>query len=126
MSSSNETNRKNHPRRPKSPILLPSLENARASDTPANEETQVTAADRSRVRKMDRNGADSQFTTLLRLGGESGDYEPIISHLKTLSAAADIEIRSLNPLQPNIELTLSCQFLTNRLRQRRDYELVQA
>jgi len=123
---------RNKPKEPpkapeKAPFFLPSLENARASDTPANEETQVTAADRSRVRKMDRNGADSQFTTLLRLGGESGDYEPIISHLKTLSpAAADIEIRSLNPLQPYIELTLFVSALTNRLRQRRDYELVQA
>ncbi|KAI9881631.1 MAG: hypothetical protein M1830_000196 [Pleopsidium flavum] len=123
---------RNKPKEPpkapeKAPFFLPTLENARALDKPANEDTQVTAADRSRVRKMDRNGAESEFTTLLRSGGESGDYSPFITHLKTLSpAAADIEIRSLNPLQPYVELTLFVSALASRLRQKRDYELVQA
>lgn len=123
---------RNKPKEPlkapeKAPFFLPSLENGRTLDAPTSEGTQVAAVDRSRIKKMDRNGAESEFTRLLRSGGESGDFEPFISHLKTLSpAAADIEIRSLNPLQPYVELVFFVLALTRRLRQRRDYELVQA
>ncbi len=50
-----------------------------------------------------------------------------IEHLKTLSpSAADLEIRSLNPLESANELIAFVNALTVRLSQRRDYELVQA
>lgn len=111
----------------KAPFFLPSLENAKGSITTTDGQAQAIAADHSRLRKMDRNGAQSEFTNLLRSGRESEDYEPVISHLKTLSpAAADIEIRSLNPVQPHTELGIFVSALTSRLRQRRDYELTQA
>jgi U3 small nucleolar RNA-associated protein 21 len=55
---------------------------------------------------------------------------PFIEHLKTLSpSAADIEIRSLNPGTEDTEsdeLVNFVEALTSRLRQKRDYELVQA
>jgi len=111
----------------KAPFFLPSLENAKASIATIDGRSQATAADYSRLRKMDRNGAQSEFSDLLRSGGENGDYEPVISYLKTLSpAAADIEIRSLNPIQPHTELGIFVSALTSRLRQKRDYELIQA
>jgi U3 small nucleolar RNA-associated protein 21 len=50
-----------------------------------------------------------------------------INHLKTLSpSAADLEIRSLNPGDESGELVNFVEALTSRLRQKRDYELVQA
>lgn len=111
----------------KAPFFLPSLENAKASIVPTDGQPQAIAADQSRLRKMDRRGAQSEFTHLLGAGGESEDYDPVISYLKTLSpAAADIEIRSLSPVQPHNELVLFVSALTSRLRQKRDYELIQA
>lgn len=53
--------------------------------------------------------------------------DPFISHLKTLSpSAADLEIRSLNPVEGSNELVAFVDALTSRLAQKRDYELVQA
>jgi len=53
--------------------------------------------------------------------------DPFISHLKTLSpSAADLEIRSLNPVEESNELVAFVDALTSRLAQKRDYELVQA
>jgi U3 small nucleolar RNA-associated protein 21 len=50
---------------------------------------------------------------------------PFISHLKTLSpSAADLEIRSLSA--ENAELVSFVRALTIRLREKKDYELVQA
>jgi U3 small nucleolar RNA-associated protein 21 len=49
-----------------------------------------------------------------------------ISYLKSLSpSAADLEIRSLNP-RGESELVSFVNALTSRLKQKRDYELVQA
>ncbi len=111
----------------KAPFFLPSLANSKLSELVPLADTQVPAADRSRVRKMDRTSAESEFTRLLRVSGENENYEPVISCLKTLSpAAADIEIRSLNPLRPYTELRVFVSALASRLRLKRDYELVQA
>jgi U3 small nucleolar RNA-associated protein 21 len=53
--------------------------------------------------------------------------DSFISHLKTLSpSAADLEIRSLNPVEGSNELVAFVYALTSRLAQKRDYELVQA
>jgi len=57
------------------------------------------------------------------LRADSQPYSPLLDHLKTLPpAAADIEIRSLRP----DELAGFVDALTERLRAKRDYELVQA
>jgi len=120
---------RNKPKEPpkapeKAPFFLPSLESAKPSQPMLTEEqTQLTLTERSRITKMDRTGTASLFTTNLQASTQSGDYAPFIEHLKSLSpSAADVEIRSLNP----DELTSFVSALTHRLRQKRDYELVQA
>lgn len=120
---------RNKPKEPpkapkKAPFFLPSLDNIKPIQAaPADENAQVTLAERSRITKMDRAGAASLFTTTLHASSQSGDYTPFIEHLSTLSpSAADFEIRSLNP----DELTSFVSALIHRLRQKRDYELVQA
>lgn len=120
---------RNKPKEPpkapeKAPFFLPSLDSIKPPQPILPEiSTQITLAERSRITKMDRAGAASAFTVTLHASSKSGDYTPFTEHLKTLSpAAADIEIRSLNPE----ELTTFVSALTHRLRQKRDYELVQA
>lgn len=106
-------------------------------------------AERSRISKIRSiSSISNPFTTLLQSSSETGLYEPFIAHLSSLSpAAADIEIRSLSPMLPDnddndeqppssassfvgrgqsSELTLFVRALTARLRQKRDYELVNA
>lgn len=120
---------RNKPKEPpkapeKAPFFLPSLEGIKASQVvKAERKTEITQAERSRITKLDRAGAASPFTTTLHSGTQTGEYTPFIEHLKTLaSSAADVEIRSLNP----DELPSFVSALTHRLRQKRDYELVQA
>lgn len=114
----------------------------------AASEPSATIAEQSRIFKLRSMTATSinPFTTLLHSSSETGIYEPFIAHLSSLSpAAADIEIRSLSPMltagdssftthspplplshQHQSELTLIVHALTARLRQKRDYELVNA
>jgi len=120
---------RNKPKEPpkapeKAPFFLPSLEGPKLSQpTSTEEQTQMTLTERSRITTMDRTGTASAFTTTLQASFMSGDFTPFIEHLKSLSpSAADIEIRSLN----SDELTPFVSALTHRLRQKRDYELVQA
>ncbi|KUJ14312.1 Utp21-domain-containing protein [Mollisia scopiformis] len=110
----------------KAPFFLPSLDKAQPLAA-TEEETRDTVAERSRIMKMNRLASEGAFTVALRAGGESGDYTRFIDHLKTLSpSAADLEIRSLNPGDESDELVNFVEALTSRLRQKRDYELVQA
>ena len=120
---------RNKPKEPpkapeKAPFFLPSLENAKPPHAPSTEVSdQITQTERSRIIKMDRTGTASTFTTTLQASSDLGDCTLFIEHLKTLSpSAADIEIRSLN----SDELTSFVSALTHRLRQKRDYELIQA
>lgn len=100
--------------------------------------TTATSADRSRIMVMDRDASASRFTTLLRQT-QSQDLarqgqgktqenanEAFITHLKTLSpSATDVEIRSLGATAPYTELVSFVEALTQRLRARKDYEMVQ-
>lgn len=128
---------RNKPKEPpkapeKAPFFLPSLE--RGSKTKLDEvlaqgetDLAMSAAERSRIMKMDRAAGQSRFTFLLRECAFETSYEPFITHLSTLQpAAADIEIRSLDPIAPYTELINFVDALTQRLRAKRDYELVQA
>lgn len=99
-------------------------------------------AEQSRISKIRSiTSTSSPFTTLLHSASETKHYEPFITHLSSLSpAAADVEIRSLSPAldtdepssinppfnQNQSELTLFVRALTARLRQKHDYELVNA
>ena len=126
-----EIRRRNKPKEPpkapeKAPFFLPSLDSYKPLTSQPTESEQsfpVTDAERSRITKMNRAGTASAFTNLLHNATQTDDFDPFLEHLKTLPpSAADIEIRSLNP----DELTPFVSALTFRLRQKRDYELVQA
>lgn len=123
---------RNKPKEPpkapdKAPFFLTSLGNAQQTSKPHPEETPITAAERSRVSKMDRGDTERRFTTLLRICADKGDYRALVEYLKSLSpSAADIEIRSLNPQGTSNELVGFVAALTYRLKQKADYELVQA
>lgn len=70
--------------------------------------------------RMSRNTGESDFTRLLREA--DGEYTMFLNHLKTLPpSSADLEIRSLQAE----ELVPFVDALTQRLRSKRDYELVQ-
>lgn len=91
------------------------------------------AAERSRISKMHDAGhieaAESRFSALLQSGQRTGDFEPFIEHLKSLTPAkADLEIRSLNPRvqEGRSELSTFIAALTSRLELKRDFELVNA
>ena len=75
------------------------------------------------------NSSDSSIAHHLKSGHTSGNFEPLIEHLKSLSPArTDLEIRSLDPRirSGNSELSTFIDALTMRLSSRRDFELVNA
>ena len=120
---------RNKPKEPpkapeKAPFFLLSLDNAKPSTSATEADAgnqQITPTERSRISKMPRG--NSTFTTLLNAASKNEDYGSFISHLSSLSpSAADIEIRSLNPS----EMVPFVRSLAFRLRQKRDYELIQA
>ncbi|DAA77989.1 TPA_exp: Uncharacterized protein A8136_5692 [Trichophyton benhamiae CBS 112371] len=134
---------KEAPKKPKkAPFFLPSLESRSASGTVSignasadqdEDDRKRLQAERSRIARIQRmngsaGGQLSKFTTLLHSAGEADDFTPFIEYLKLLSPAnTDLEIRSLDPRsqdgQDN-ELALFVRALTERLRQKRDFELV--
>ncbi|KAF3939697.1 hypothetical protein ABW19_dt0206438 [Dactylella cylindrospora] len=79
----------------------------------------------SRVKAGDV-GFERRFTALLMEGSDTGEYAPFIEHLKTLPpSTSDLEIRTLDTsTAPYYELIAFVEALTQRLRSRRDYELV--
>lgn len=111
----------------KAPFFLPSLGDKTNSlvttATDAKDEVaaiQALEAERSRVMRMSRNAGESEFTRLLN--DADGDYTSFLNHLKTLPpSSADLEIRSLQPE----ELVPFVDSLTQRLKSKKDYELVQ-
>ncbi|KAJ9649515.1 rRNA-processing protein utp21 [Coniosporium tulheliwenetii] len=134
-----ERNKPKEPPKPpeKAPFFLPSLQNG-ASGTSATSSAALTipnngipnaSSSLSRVSKtaLSRTSTADPFTAHLYAASQTLNYESLITHLKTLSpAAADLAIRSLDPAPPYTELKTFVAALTDRLRRRRDYELVQA
>jgi len=126
----------------KAPFFLPALVQGKKEDPDARRvgvipmpladseaNTSTAAPSQSRLSKFDAAaaGRTSQFTTLLHAGTRAGGYADFIEHFKTLPpAAADIEIRSLQPTAPYDELVAFVNALTARLDSKRDYEVVQA
>ncbi|KAL8688914.1 MAG: hypothetical protein Q9218_005290 [Villophora microphyllina] len=134
-----EIKARNKPKEPpkapeKAPFFLPSLTNGESAgqlkaitngdSAPRDSSTLSNAL--SRISRPSLSSASrSQFTTLLHTFSDSVDQdpEPLLSHLSSLApAAADTEVRSLANFS---EMTAFVRALTARLRQRRDYELVQ-
>jgi U3 small nucleolar RNA-associated protein 21 len=122
---------KEPPKKPEqAPFFLPSLTDAAALTNGASQqktELTVSAAEVSRISKLDSTASRSHFTTLLREATHSNSYVKLLTHLASLPpASADIEIRSLSVQPPYTELIVFVRALTGRLRIRKDYELVQA
>ncbi|KAF3916307.1 hypothetical protein ABW21_db0203543 [Orbilia brochopaga] len=86
----------------------------------------IEKAELSRVKSGDGVDFERLFTKLLMAGSEDGDYTPFIEHLKTLPpSTTDLEIRTLDTTTaPYFELISFVEALTQRLRSRKDYELV--
>ncbi|GAD95804.1 snoRNA binding protein [Paecilomyces variotii No. 5] len=91
------------------------------------------ATERSRIARIQSEQGSGlggpHFNALLRSGSESGNFEPFVEFLKSLPPAkADLEIRSLDPRiqSGRCELVDFVTALTERLRMKRDFELVNA
>ncbi|KAL4889301.1 Utp21 specific WD40 associated putative domain-containing protein [Aspergillus ambiguus] len=117
----------------KAPFFLPAASGANNSDDiDLNTLADVTAAERSRVAKLQHgvnSGNTSRFTQLLEAGDLSDNFTPFIEHLKSLSPAkADLEIRSLNPTAQGgrSEMSAFIRALSSRLSLKKDFELVNA
>lgn len=126
------------PKKPeKAPFFLPSLDDQHRN--PSHTTNEVTNADlkaeQSRVARLNQQGAQSEFTSLLHTSTQTDNFGPLIQHLQTLNpAAADIEIRSLSSNTEaegggeggGSEMVTFVQALTWLMHQRRDFELGQA
>ena len=123
---------RNKPKEPpkapkKAPFFLPPLGGPKPSLSSEADDERVSAAEQSRITRMERHGAQGEITTLLQAGAKCHEYDPFVNQLKSLSpSAADIEIRSLNPLAVPNEFIAFVRALTTRLKQKLDYELIQA
>ncbi|KAM3556336.1 hypothetical protein MY1884_005115 [Beauveria asiatica] len=111
----------------KAPFFLPSAgtKQALAENTDGNDD-----GSGSRITKLEQARLEEVFSSKLRVGAESGNYEEFIDHLKGLSpSSADLELRSLSfgsGDDGTNELLHFIRALTHRLKARRDYELNQA
>ncbi|KAI1848220.1 hypothetical protein JX266_005933 [Neoarthrinium moseri] len=116
----------------KAPFFLPSTTNS--SLAKADELTMAVTQEnqnQSKITRFDRSSrSEEAFTSKLRAGAESGNYDEFIEHLKSLSpSSADLELRSLTANDVDGDANELLQFvraLTSRLVARRDYELTQA
>jgi U3 small nucleolar RNA-associated protein 21 len=121
---------RNKPKEPpkapeKAPFFLPSLDksnpHAATVASTALATTQPHEKSISRISTLASAQQTSTFTALLR-----NNPAEVIDNLSHLSpSAADLAIRTLDPSPPYMELTTFVTLLTDRLREKRDYELVQ-
>ncbi|OGE54813.1 hypothetical protein PENARI_c005G10802 [Penicillium arizonense] len=125
----------------KAPFFLPSMLSSSGPEPAASNNeaaeagflAQTAEAERLRIAKLQNGetGPSSQtiFTRSLEAGHKSGNYDSFINHLKSLPPAkADLEIRSLDPRvrAGHSELSDFVIALTNRLKSKRDFEMVNA
>ena len=126
---------RNKPKEPpkapeKAPFFLPSLGDStkpssqsittNQSSITNGDAMDITPSERTRISKS--SATRNEFSSLLHTSSDSGNYEPFITHFSTLApSAADIEIRSLKPE----EMPEFVDALTFRLRQKKDFDLVQ-
>ena len=122
----------------RAPFFLPSLSETQTSASTPSAVAAIAPASslKSRITKVHNptSSTPNPFTALLHSSSQPNAHEPFIDHLSSLPpSAADIQIRSLSPLPLSLpstpsstnELMLFVRVLTARLRQKRDYELVQ-
>ncbi|GMG14259.1 unnamed protein product [Aspergillus oryzae var. brunneus] len=127
---------KDPPKAPeKAPFFLPTASEKGNPDEilDPNLLADITITERSRVAKLQHSMsvgiAGSRFTTLLRSGRDTGNFQPFIEYFKSMSPAkADLEIRSLDPRihENHSELSDFVLALSTHLRSKLDFELVNA
>jgi U3 small nucleolar RNA-associated protein 21 len=113
----------------KAPFFLPSVGQDKADDALAPLAQDPTSRISSSALASRSSAATStnQFTRYLAQAEQTSDYTSLLTYLSSLPpSAADIAIRTLDTTEPYTELQTFIQALTARLRERRDYELVQA
>ncbi|RKF63190.1 U3 small nucleolar RNA-associated protein 21-like protein [Erysiphe neolycopersici] len=107
----------------KAPFFLSSLEKSSVQNKTDEKSREITM-EKSRIMKLGHLTTEGEFTTTLRIGYETGEYASFFNCLKSLSpSVADLEIRSLNPHEEFVPFITA---LTNQLRAKLDYELIQA
>lgn len=117
----------------KAPFFLPSLG-----------QNQVSGADGAALVPLDKDSASrisssalasrsstatstNEFTRLLAQASSTSSYTSLLAYLSSLPpSAADVAIRTLDTTEPYTELRTFIEALSARLKERRDYELVQA
>jgi U3 small nucleolar RNA-associated protein 21 len=119
---------KEPPKKPEAtPFFLPTLMDNTTSENPPLLPV-ATKEPASRISRIANPAAaaTTTFTSLLQTYSQTADPEPPLRYLSSLApSAADMAIRTLDPAPPYTELVLFIRLLTARLKQRRDYELVQ-
>jgi U3 small nucleolar RNA-associated protein 21 len=122
---------KEAPKKPQAaPFFLPSLLSSTAAPAAIQDTPMTEAVPSSRITKIadPSTASTSVFTSLLSTIAQSEiiDPAPLFTHLSSLPpSAADVAIRTLDPSPPFTEPVAFIRALTVRLRQKRDYELVQ-
>ncbi|KUL84174.1 hypothetical protein ZTR_07200 [Talaromyces verruculosus] len=125
---------RNKPKEPakapeKAPFFLPSLQDDQSSAPIAGIEDKQETAPMPITRSI-LSQQDSPVSKLLRPGSNNKSFSPFIDYFKSLSPGkTDLEIRSLNvQLLPDgyCELVSFVDALTERLRLKKDFELVNA
>jgi U3 small nucleolar RNA-associated protein 21 len=112
------------------PFFLPSLEQHNSpgatSVTLTNATESAPAQSRISTITAPSHTQTTLFTTLIRQSAQSQDPTALLAHLSTLPpSTASLTIQSLDPAPPYTELITFIEALTSRLRQKRDFELVQ-
>jgi len=117
----------------KAPFFLPSVGQNQVQGAEADALTSLDQDPKSRISssalasRSSAATATDEFSRHLAHAAETAEYTPLLSHLSSLPpSAADIAIRTLDTTEPYTELRTFIEALTARLKERRDYELVQA
>jgi U3 small nucleolar RNA-associated protein 21 len=117
----------------KAPFFLPSVgQNQSESGThsalvSSGQEAQSRISSSALASRSSAAASTNEITRLLAEAAQSSQYAALLSYLSSLPpSAADVAIRTLDTTSPFTELKTFIQALTARLKQRRDYELVQA
>jgi len=117
----------------KAPFFLPSVGQTQIQGAESGALTSLDQDSKSRISssalasRSSAATATDEFSRHLAHAAETAEYSPLLSHLSSLPpSAADIAIRTLDTTEPYTELRTFTEALTARLKERRDYELVQA
>lgn len=87
-------------------------------------------AEQSRLRSLKEDGQydfESQFTRLLREGGQSGDFSDFLKYLVGAAPAhIDLEVRSLHTIPPLNEMANFVNAMSQGLETNKDFDVLQA